>query len=93
MLDTMSNPGINHKFVQGLQSYGGIEMFRKSGTWKTWHADSALVRSGDAVYVIVGLAHSAEGGRWLKRLAGPLHELAIRKPEEKTLTPSQLSGG
>ena len=83
MLDAMSDPGINHKFVQGLQRYEDVEMFRKSGTWKLWHADSALVRSGDAIYVIVGLAHSEKGGQWLKRLAGPLHKLALAMPEKQ----------
>lgn len=77
MMDAMSRPGINHKFVKGLKSYEDIEIFRKSGTWATWHADSALVRSGDVTYVIVGLAHSPFGGRWLEELAGPLHKLAV----------------
>jgi beta-lactamase class A len=76
MLDALANPGIEHKFVKGLQRYEDVEMFRKSGTWKAWHADSALVRSGDAVYVMVGLAHDRRGGAWLERLAAPLHELA-----------------
>jgi beta-lactamase class A len=80
MLDAMSRPGINHKFVEGLKSYEDIEIFRKSGTWLSWHADSALVRSGDVTYVIVGLAHSPFGGRWLKELAGPLHKLALSWP-------------
>ena len=80
MLDAMSRPGINHKFVKGLKSYEDIEIFRKSGTWLTWHADSALVRSGDVTYVIVGLAHSPFGGRWLEELAGPLHKLALSWP-------------
>jgi beta-lactamase class A len=77
MMDAMSRPGINHKFVKGLKSYKDIEIFRKSGTWTTWHADSALVRSGEVTYVIVGLAHSLFGGRWLEELAGPLHEIAV----------------
>jgi beta-lactamase class A len=80
MLSAMSKPGINHKFVKGLAPYKDIEIFRKSGTWTTWHADSALVRSDGASYVIVGLAHSPFGGYWLEQLAGPLHELAVAPP-------------
>lgn len=76
MLDALSNPGIEHKFVKGLKRYEDIELFRKSGSWRVWHADSALVHAGDAVYVMVGLAHSRKGGDWLERLAAPLHELA-----------------
>ena len=77
MLDALADPGIEHKFVKGLQQYEGIELFRKSGTWRAWHADSALVHAGDAVYVMVGLAHDPDGGAWLERLAAPLHELAV----------------
>lgn len=80
MLDTLSDPGIDHKFVKGLKSQENIEVFRKSGTWKFYHADSALVRSGDDVYVIVGLTNHPEGGAWLQRLASPMHELAVAKP-------------
>ena len=80
MLDALSNPGIEHKFVKGLERYEDVELFRKSGTWESWHADSALVHSGDDVYVIVGLAHSRQGGAWLERLAPPLHELATAPP-------------
>jgi beta-lactamase class A len=76
MLDALANPGIAHKFVSGLQDYEDIEIYRKSGTWRAWHADSALVRDGDNVYVIVGLADDSSGGAWLERLAAPLHELA-----------------
>ena len=77
MLETLSRPGIEHKFVRGLRGHDEIEMFRKSGTWRTYHADSALVRSDDGVYVIVGLAHSPRGGDWLESLAEPLHRLAL----------------
>jgi len=79
MLDTLSDPGIDHKFVKGLKSQENIEVFRKSGTWKSYHADSALVRSGDDVYVIVGLTKHPDGGAWLQRLASPMHALAIAK--------------
>jgi len=78
MLDALANPGIQHKFVKGLQGYGNVEIYRKSGTWKSWHADSALVMDGENVYVIVGLVDDPSGGAWLERLAAPLHELAVK---------------
>jgi beta-lactamase class A len=80
MLDALSNPGINHKFVKGLQRYQDIDVFRKSGTWQKFHADSALVHSGNQVYVMVGLAHGQDAADWLEELAAPLHELAISPP-------------
>jgi beta-lactamase class A len=77
MLDVLSRPGVFHKFVKGLEAYPDLEIFRKSGTWKTYHADSALVRTEGLAYVIVALANNANGAAWLEQLAGPLHELAV----------------
>ncbi len=77
MLEALSNPGIEHKFVKGLKAYPGLEIFRKSGTWKTYHADSALVRSEGLAYIIVALTHNPKGSIWLEQLAAPLHELAV----------------
>ena len=77
MLGTLSNPGISHKFVKGLKAWKYLEIYRKSGTWETFHADSALVRYGGHAYIIIGLAHSPEGSAWLEKLAAPLHRLAI----------------
>ena len=77
MLDALSRPGISHKFVKGLEAYPDLEIFRKSGTWKTYHTDSALVRTKDLAYIIVALANNMNGAAWLEQLAGPLHELAV----------------
>jgi len=77
MLDVLSRPGISHKFVKGLEAYPNLEIFRKSGTWRTYHADSALVRTEGLAYIMVALANNANGAAWLEQLAGPLHELAV----------------
>lgn len=82
MLDVLSRPGIQHKFVKGLKNYQDIEVFRKSGTWKKYHADSVLVRSGDQAYVMVGLAYGSDAADWLVELAAPLHELATSTTNE-----------
>ncbi len=75
MKETLSNPGIRHKFVLGLSSKPGVKIFRKSGTWRNFHADSALVEFGDRRYILVGIAEDPSGGEWLARLAAPLHDL------------------
>lgn len=77
MLDALSAPGIEHKFVAGLAPFDGLQIFRKSGSWSTFHSDSALVRKDDRAYVIVALADDPGGGRWLEKLAAPLHQLAV----------------
>ena len=80
MREAMVEPGIHHKFVKGLSGHDELTLYRKSGTWRDFHADSALVESDDAVYVMVGLARNPHGSLWLERLAEPLHRLATREP-------------
>ena len=77
MKQTLSQPGIRHKFVKGLESRPGVEMYRKSGTWQDFHADSALVEHGAYKYVIVGLAHphGGDGGATAR-----LHDLVDPPP-------------
>jgi beta-lactamase class A len=77
MRQAMVEPGIRHKFVKGLSGERGLRLFRKSGTWRDYHADSALVEAGERSYVMVALAHSPEGSKWMERLAKPLHQLAV----------------
>jgi len=81
MKETLSKPGIHHKFVKGLANRPGVKIYRKSGTWRDYHADSALVEArGGVRYVIVGIAQHRDGGKWLEKLAAPLHDL-IASPE------------
>jgi beta-lactamase class A len=77
MLDALSRPGIRHKFVAGLAERPQAVLWRKSGTWQDTHADSALVESGGHRFVMVAIAHSPEGGEWLRRLAAPMHDLIV----------------
>ncbi len=78
MKQILANPGIKHKFVKGLQSIPGVVIYRKSGSWRNFHADSALVEYGDHKYIIIGLSDSKSGGGWLTRLAEPLHKLIVK---------------
>ena len=75
MKDTLSKPGIHHKFVKGLESRGQVRLYRKSGTWQQFHSDSALVEGPNRRYVLVGLADQAEGAEWLVRIAVPVDDL------------------
>lgn len=83
MLDVLSNSAIKHKFVKGLAAYPDLEIYRKSGTWKTYHADSALVRTDGLAYIMIALANNENGAAWLKQLAAPLHELAVSHNKNK----------
>ena len=77
MKQVLSNPGIHHKFVKGLDARPGVDIYRKSGTWKNFHADSALVESHGKRFVLVGIAEHPDGGEWLARLAAPIHDLIV----------------
>jgi beta-lactamase class A len=77
MKQMLSKPGIHHKFVKGLSDRPGVEIFRKSGSWKNTHADSALVEYQGKRYVLVGIAEHPDGGAWLARLAAPIHDLIV----------------
>jgi beta-lactamase class A len=82
MRNALSRPGIRHKFVQSLGAIPGLQMLRKSGTWREFHSDSALVRYRGESYIIVGLAQDENGGKWLTSLARPMHELAMAQARQ-----------
>lgn len=73
----LGNPGIRHKFVKGLADYPDAHIFRKSGTWRQWHADSAIVEAQGRKYIIAALAESPKGGQWLSELIQPVHEFMM----------------
>lgn len=75
MKSMLADPGIRHKFVKGLAGIPGLHLYRKSGTWQHWHADSALVEGQGRKYILVGLADDARGGEWLAALAPEVHKL------------------
>ena len=79
MKEILSKPAINHKFVKGLAEHPKVKIYRKSGSWKQFHADSALVEYGRYKYIIVGLAEDPRGGKWLTQLAAPLHKLVTKE--------------
>ena len=78
MKEILSKPAIHHKFVKGLeQSRPGAKIYRKSGSWRTWHADSAIVESGGHKFIVVALAEHSDGGKWMQKLIVPLHDLIV----------------
>jgi len=77
MKSMLGNPGIHHKFVKGLDDYPDAKIYRKSGSWRQWHADSAIVEAQGHKYIIVALAESPNGGAWLSRLIQPIHQFMV----------------
>ncbi len=70
MLADLSDPGIHHKFVAELERRAPLaQIFRKSGSWRQWHADSVLVQGPEwRNYILVGLVESENGEAILREL-------------------------
>ena len=75
MKEILGKPAIKHKFVKGLKSRPDAEIYRKSGSWRQFHSDSALIEHGGRRYIAVALAEDARGGEWLSRLIVRLDDL------------------
>lgn len=71
----MGHPEIHHKFVLGLDARPRSRIFRKSGTWKNWHADAAIVERDGRKYVAVALLESASAKGVLSQLIVRLDDL------------------
>jgi len=79
MKDILADPAIHHKFVKGLdQARPGAKIYRKSGTWQDFHADSGIVEHDGHRYIAVALAHDPAGGKWLSNLIVSLDDLICR---------------
>jgi beta-lactamase class A len=70
MLAMLSEPAIGHKFVKSLRELAPqADLYRKSGTWQRWHADSVLVWGPEwRRYILVALVESPRGERVLREL-------------------------
>ncbi len=78
MLDIMENPELHHKFVNTLDQIApNARLFRKSGSWRTYHSDSILVWGKDSSrrYIIVALIDDANGEQIIRDLVKPMEKV------------------
>jgi beta-lactamase class A len=71
MLDIMDNPALHHKFVNTLDQIApNAEVYRKSGSWKSYHSDSVLVWGEDIRrrYILVALMDAPDGEQIIREL-------------------------
>lgn len=73
----LGDTGIQHKFVKGLSDYPGVRVYRKSGSWRRWHADSAIIEDAKSRYILVALAEDVRGGKWLEDIARAVHPIMV----------------
>lgn len=77
MKSILGDPGIRHKFVRGLLDRPAARIFRKSGTYRTHHADAALVEHAGRRYVAAAIVDDARGETILQRLILALDDLVV----------------
>ena len=87
----LSKPGIVHKFVKGLSTRSDREIYRKSGPWRNWHSDAALIEAGNKRYIAVALVEAAGGGDILVRLIRELDSLVIPTTRMTATAPAVTS--
>lgn len=61
--EILSDSAIEHKFVKGLKTENpSADIYRKSGTWRNYHSDSAIIESANGhQYIAVALSHTPNG--------------------------------
>jgi beta-lactamase class A len=80
MKSILGDPAINHKFVQGLKAvHPDSRIYRKSGTWQNYHADSAIIEHDGRRYIAVAIAKSPQGGEWLRKLIVAMDDLICQR--------------
>ena len=78
MLDMLENPELHHKFVNTLDKIApNARLFRKSGSWRTFHSDSILVwgENPDRRYIIVALIDDENGEQIIRDLVKPIEKV------------------
>lgn len=79
MLADLADPRLHHKFVSQVEERApNARMYRKSGTWKQWHADAIMVQGSRwRDYILVGLVESSNGERILRQVLPAVEELIV----------------
>jgi len=78
LIKLMGPPKHHHKFVAGLSGRSGVTFVaRKSGTWRNFHADSALIQHDDRRYVAVALSELRSGENVMHELIRLLDDLVM----------------
>ena len=78
MKDVMSGRHIDHKFVRALREVTPrMNLHRKSGSWRTYHSDSALVEHDGRTYIAVALSNDPNGSKWMQKIILELDRIVV----------------
>ena len=76
MLELMLDPQLHHKFVNAFKEIAPrARLFRKSGSWRNFHSDSALVWGPNRKYILVALSEDEAGEKLMRNLARDIDKL------------------
>jgi beta-lactamase class A len=79
MMEVMANSQINHKFQRALARVAPTaKLYRKSGSWSTYHSDSAIVEHDGRTYILVALSNGEKGKDWMGAIAESMDALVMR---------------
>ena len=66
MKKLLSGTALSHKFAKSLlRMHPKAVIYRKSGSWRTFHSDSALVKTDGRTYIAAAIMDDPRGGQWL----------------------------
>jgi beta-lactamase class A len=88
MLKIMGNPELHHKFVNTIEKIApDAQLYRKSGSWSTYHSDSILVWSKDPNrrYILVALVDDSNGEQIIRNLVKPIERALKTKPNHNPI--------
>ena len=78
MKASMAYSTLNHKFIKGLsRCLTHANIYRKSGSWRTFHSDSVLVDLGPKKYVAVAMVNDEQGQQILEHLIISINALIV----------------
>jgi beta-lactamase class A len=69
MKKMLSGTALSHKFAKSvLRMHPKAVIYRKSGSWRTFHSDSALVKADGKTYIAAAVMDDKRGGQWLSEI-------------------------
>jgi len=69
MKEILGNSMLRHKFVKAMNRINPAALlFRKSGSWRTYHSDSAIIEHDGRKYIAVVLSNDENGAVWLDQI-------------------------
>ena len=80
MMKYMVDPALQHKFVNSLSKVApGARIFRKSGSWQSFHSDSALVWGPKRKYILSALVEHPDGEKIMRSLVYEIEKVMKKK--------------